>query len=835
MSDESKKGAHASGSSGHSKLGRQKPAPGKDAPTSSGMKRSRDDYDDRYRDKRPDTTCRTNKIPRVQHNKRSESQNETNTKMGSSGQAILCRGNYFNLMNRPQFTFTQYHLDFEPEIENARVRGGILNDQKPILGGFIYDRGSTVYLIKPLMDDMNVFNVKSNDGTEVKMKLKKTNVIDMCNDSSIQILNTILRRAMAKLDLQLVGRNLYDAVAKKKIDARIELWPGYITSIRQHERLILLCCEISHKVMRNETVLSILLDLMRSQPTTYQDAFAKIMIGATVLTDYNNKTYKIADVDFQKTPELTFSTKKGTEESFISYYLRRYKISIRNPKQPLIICKANAKAIRAGQSEIIALIPELCRCTGLTDAMKADNRQMKLLASETRIAPKDRFQRLMKFNSRLQNEKSLEVFKEFNFKLDDKLVEIPARRLSPEHIMFGGSGEYATQDGEWKSAIKNKKPYYATDLTKWCIIFPSKSKNGVMGFLNVLGRVAEGMHMVMKDPKMIEINDDRIATYVRALDDIINKDPRLVMVILERNNKPDLYAAIKKKCCVDRAVVSQVVTMTTINRPNLMSQVTNILIQMNVKLGGAPWMISLQLSGLMTIGFDVTHDARDRGTSWGAMVATMDLKDHVEFFSAVSQHKHGVELSNDLGLNVIKALKVWKEKYSVLPKKIILYRDGVGDGQIDHVKDHELNNILSKLKKVYDDVGQGEQLKFAFIVINKKINTRIFSSNNENPLPGTIVDDVITLPSRYDFFLISQSVRQGTVSPTSYYVIYDTLGINADKVQILTYKMCHLYFNWCGTTRVPAVVQYAKKLAFFVSQYLHHAPSNALEKQLYFL
>ena len=381
--------------------------------------------------------------------------------------------------------------------------------------------------------------------------------------------------------------------------------------------------------------------------------------------------------------------------------------------------------------------------------MKADNRQMRVLASETRISPKDRVERLINFNERLQNtEESLKVFKEFNFQLDKKLVDIPGRRLNPEYILYDGERELATQDGDWKYAIKNKKPYCALDLTKWCIIFPAKFKNGVEGFLNVLERVAKGMHILMTAPKIIEINDDRISTYVRALDDIINRDPRLVMVILERNNKPDLYSAIKKKCCVDRAVVSQVVTMATINKPNMMSQVTNIMIQMNVKLGGAPWMISLQLSGLMTIGFDVTHDARDRGTSWGAMVATMDLKEHVEYFSAVSQHKQGTELSNDLGLNVIKALKVWKQKYNVLPKKIILYRDGVGDGQIDHVKEHELNNILSKLKKVYSDVGELEQLKFAFIIVSKRINTRIFSSNNENPLPGTIVDDVITLPSR---------------------------------------------------------------------------------------
>ena len=64
-----------------------------------------------------------------------------------------------------------------------------------------------------------------------------------------------------------------------------------------------------------------------------------------------------------------------------------------------------------------------------------------------------------------------------------------------------------------------------------------------------------------------------------------------------------------------------------------------------------------------------------------------------------------------------------------------------------------------------------------------------------------MIDDDVTLPERYDFFLISQSVRQGTVSPTSYNIIEDTFGLSPERMQMLTYKMCHLYYNWTGTTR----------------------------------
>lgn len=50
--------------------------------------------------------------------------------------------------------------------------------------------------------------------------------------------------------------------------------------------------------------------------------------------------------------------------------------------------------------------------------------------------------------------------------------------------------------------------------------------------------------------------------------------------------------------------------------------------------------------------------------------------------------------------------------------------------------------------------------------------------------------------SRYDFFIVSQAVRSGSVSPTHYNVIYDNSGLKPDHIQRLTYKLCHVYYNW---------------------------------------
>jgi hypothetical protein len=49
------------------------------------------------------------------------------------------------------------------------------------------------------------------------------------------------------------------------------------------------------------------------------------------------------------------------------------------------------------------------------------------------------------------------------------------------------------------------------------------------------------------------IPDDRAATYVEALEQVISgKDPQLILCVVT-NNRLDRYGSIKKKCCVDRA------------------------------------------------------------------------------------------------------------------------------------------------------------------------------------------------------------------------------------------------------------------------------------------
>lgn len=451
------------------------------------------------------------------------------------------------------------------------------------------------------------------------------------------------------------------------------------------------------------------------------------------------------------------------------------------------------------------MVPELLLATGLTDAMRNNFQLMRAMAEHTRLDPLKRVERLMKFNNRLNTtEKSKEQFSQFHTKLKSELVEFTGREITQENMFFG-EGKESTNDVrnvDWTNAMKTACMLRSVDLTRWIIISPKRANTETTKFLSLLGEVASGMKYTMGTPKIVEIADDRVTTYANELQKVLRLDPKFIMIVLPNANA-DRYATIKKITCVQNAIPTQVVVHKTMMPKNgnwggVKSVATKVLIQMNCKLGGAAWTVKIPLSGCMTVGFDVTHDSTDKRKSFGAFVAALDIKKKVKFFSSVSSHSNGEECSNNITIHMQKALMSYREEYGTLPEKILFYRDGVGDGDIEYVNKIEVANLNKLFKEVYS--AEGLTPKFCFIIVNKRINVRIFKSVHgnrvENPPSGTVVDNTITQPERYDFYLISQSVRQGTVSPTSYNIIYDNMGLPPDKLQILTYKNCHLYYNW---------------------------------------
>lgn len=68
-----------------------------------------------------------------------------------------------------------------------------------------------------------------------------------------------------------------------------------------------------------------------------------------------------------------------------------------------LLFQSKGRELRAGQAELIYLVPELCFLTGLTDEMRANFRLMKALGDITRVPPRDIMSKLVTFRKRIEN------------------------------------------------------------------------------------------------------------------------------------------------------------------------------------------------------------------------------------------------------------------------------------------------------------------------------------------------------------------------------------------------------------------------------------------------
>nr|AGH30330.1 piwi [Nilaparvata lugens] len=757
-------------------------------------------------------------------------------KQGVTGQKVVCTANYFAIETKADWHLYQYRVDFNPEEDRTMVKRALLSNHRAQLGGgFVFD-GTMLFTHQRLAPDpMELVSKRKHDDQFITMTVRMVDkdAIKYGDQTYLQVLNIVVRKCIANLDMTLLGRNYYDPKAKITIpEFSLELWPGYLTSMRQHEHSFLLCVEIIHKVLRQDTAYDLLRLAMQRDSRNYQDIFRNEMIGQVVLTSYGNTaTYKVDDVDFTSNPDTTFDM-KGVKTTIRDYYNSKYGLKIQDSRQPLLVSRPKARDERGGRDGPIFLVPELCRMTGITDEMRNNQNLMRAMADRTRMDSRTRQERLMVFQKRFtQTPKNAEELKNWNLSLSKNLVSMNSRILPPERVLFGGGNAVTLDRGpDWTNNFRNCSLLATSAISNWVVVGLSNAQRDIQEFVSLLQKSARGMGLRIDQPQWMNLDDDRVNSCVGVLDRVLSRDLPQIILFPVSNNRADRYSAIKRKTYVDRAVPSQVVALKTLRKKGLMSIATKVAIQMSCKIGGSPWSVDIPIKSTMVIGYDVCHDAKQKTKSYGALVASLNAS-WSRYYSSVTHHQHGEEIFKDLPMNIIKAItKYQQHNENQLPNRLLIYRDGVGEGQVNKVFSREVEDVVNALQATY-----GEQApKMAFIIVTKRLNSRIFLGN-ENPPAGTVVDDVITCPEKYDFFLIPQSVRQGTVSPAGYNVIYDKSGLSADHMQRITYKLCHLYFNWSGTVRVPAPCQYAHKLAFLCSQNLHGIPNEDLSDLLYFL
>nr|WOZ50369.1 piwi/Ago3-like protein [Sogatella furcifera] len=618
----------------------------------------------------------------------------------------------------------------------------------------------------------------------------------------------------------------------------LEVWPGYVTAVENHEGGLLICCDVSSRVLRNVTAFKIIQDILNGgNASGYKELARAALIGNSVMTKYNNKLYRVDDIDFESKPTDTFS-KNGEQISYMEYYKNAYGIKILDPNQPMLIHrkKPDKKTPTNQDPEepgLLMLVPELSYMTGLTDEMRSDFKIMKRLNMVTSLPPNLRQVKLKQFIQRVtQTPETCGLLRNWGLNLDVESVKLTGRVFTPERIYFADRTTPGSEIADWKREAGDCKMLTAVDMKNWAVLCSRRDQQIADSFIATMRKVGPRVGMMVAMPNCQVVQSESPAGYLTALRSVITPDLQIVVVMFQ-TRREDRYAAVKKVCLTESPIPSQVVVASKLRGPKVMAITQKIALQMNCKLGGTLWAVKIPFADTMICGLDSYHDPSRRGCSWVGFIASVN-KEVTRWYSQVLQQAPGQEMVDVLQPALSTALNAFHTENGRYPLRIVFYRDGVGDGQLKIVREHEIPQLLAVLKKVHPSY----EPKIAYVIVQKRINTRLFTlgrQGEENPLPGTVMDHTITRRYYYDFFIVSQHVTQGTVAPTHYLVIYDSMNWTPDQLQRLTYKMCHLYYNWPGTVRVPAPTQYAHKLAYLVGQVVRKTPSTKLNDTLYFL
>lgn len=174
----------------------------------------------------------------------------------------------------------------------------------------------------------------------------------------------------------------------------------------------------------------------------------------------------------------------------------------------------------------------------------------------------------------------------------------------------------------------------------------------------------------------------------------------------------------------------------------------------------------------MIVGMDVTHPASEHMTkapSIAAVVSSIDA-DFGQWPASVRCQPSKQEIIEELEHMMIEHLTLWmSNNQGRKPKNILIYRDGVSEGQYTQVQEKELDQVRAACDFIYESEPGP---KITIVVVGKRHHTRFYPTttkhadhkNGNNPLPGTVVDRGITMFWLWDFYLQPHAAIKGTVS-----------------------------------------------------------------------
>ncbi|KAL0948418.1 hypothetical protein HGRIS_010999 [Hohenbuehelia grisea] len=805
---------------------------------------------------------------------------------GTVGKAIKLRANFFPLKvpNRPLY---EYDVDLKPVsgTANRRLRRRIFQlaeatpdwQQNGLRGTVAHDHAAKIIAVNKLPQPLQIVVPYYDEdepgptpgGKQYTLTIKYVQQLEpegLQNyvEGHLQFREYDIQPVVAALNLILaaqpsringggvmVGRNRFffrSAMTPASLGGGLEAWKGFYTSVRPAHNQLMVNVNVCTTAFYTPGNLA---DAMMS--------FRNSSFGARPNVFVKGVRIKTAHLGYRKTVK-SLSNKTARTYSFDcaefggqitveKYFQKKYQIKLQHPDMPLV--DVGGQKSNLLPPEVCEILPDQPFKGKLTDEHTA---AMITIACKPPNVNGAAIVGPGLDNLGYRPNSGAQTLNAFGVSIGNEMTIVPGRILPAPGVQYGQGKPEVDERASWN--LRNVKFAKGGTLANWAVMLirdggrdefqgvdDPELRSVVMGFADMCRK--SGVTVNPKPPAFLEVpvpsknpqdpvRGNAIGTIQKTLKTSLKSPPSLILVILSNGDK-HIYSGIKHLCDSHLDVSTVCVHAAKIRKEKGQVQYfANVALKVNIKMGGVNHALDpasmawLRQKPTMLVGIDVTHPGPGsvKGTpSIAAVVASVDEL-YGQYPASMEIQESKKEMVTNLKGMMKERLASFLKRNKTLPSRVLVYRDGVSEGQFNIVIDDELRSIKEAFQETQTPKGP-YQPQLTIVICGKRHHTRFYpteavnADKDGNPRPGTVVDRGVTAVYHFDFFLQAHGGLQGTTRPTHYYVVHDEMSFTADQLQQLTNAVSYLFARATKAVSLAAPAYYADLACERGRCYLH--------------
>lgn len=578
-----------------------------------------------------------------------------------------------------------------------------------------------------------------------------------------------------------------------------------------------------------------------------------------------NGHYKKHRIEFingcAKTDKFTLvdkTTKTSKEVTVEQYFNKEYpQHRLKYPNLPCIVDKGRRLPL------------EVCRLVDKQRvARKLDGKETANVITQAALRPPEHFKNVRE--NVAQVKELSQPLQDFGLELDPRPIEVDGREIQPLALVGNTGREITPNNGEYFAREKFVQPvrvgkyavafivdsYVSRDLqqgleqntrntflSNYCRYAGEKGiliqpNTGAVDFLpgkeSTIDRMSEPDLKALLRKYMFHLNQSKfdhaiIVLPERCPDFVYGYLQYLETSVSGAGRKPGekwtrtscvKYSNFTKKILYDQRFGGSMF-------------ISNLWLKYNTKLGGVNFTLSPRNNfnflkdGWIFISIDVCHPAPgDRLTqSIAAVVGMWDITGkNMSFCTRIKAQrkerskddKSTVEEVLEIDVMVSEVIESYRLRKNKLPTHIVMLRDGVSEGQFIMVSNNELGKVITSLRTKYQMSKMNPPL-VSCVIIQKRHKIRLMRKEpvqtkkgpDFNIQPGTVVDNTITRPNEFSFYIAPHKAIQGTSRAPYAFFIYDEIKFDQDTAQTMIHSLSYLSPRCNKSTSIPTPVNLA--------------------------